>query len=95
MQTFCGFGEFWGGFLKCERGLILCIAIQNDLALYDATEKLIFLFNHINMPRNLASTLFDMLQKRRTIQINQSKHVSIIKSYLRSEASLVPDEAKK
>ena len=38
-----------GGFLKCDRGFILCIAIRHDLVLYDATEKKILLLNHIRV----------------------------------------------
>ena len=38
---------------------------KRDFILYDSTAKMIFLLNHVNMQPILASTLFDMFQRRK------------------------------
>ena len=38
---------------------------NRDFILYDSTAKMIFLLNHVNMQPILASTLFDMFQRRK------------------------------
>ena len=38
---------------------------KRDFILYDSTAKMIFLLNNINMQPILASTLFDMFQRRK------------------------------
>ena len=38
---------------------------NRDFILYDSTAKMIFLLNHVNMQPILATTLFDMFQRRK------------------------------
>ena len=38
---------------------------NRDFILYDSTGKMIFLLNHVNMQPIMASTLFDMVQRRK------------------------------
>ena len=40
---------------------------NSDIELYTSTDKLFFLMNHINLQPVVASTLFDMFQRRKRV----------------------------